>query len=922
MKKWLLTAMALCSTAAVSFADVYTLEFNGADDLYGLTRYATKPAQTLHEVTIDGAIDLKLVDLNTSASSFGFYLAGKEGYTPTGTANNQGLCVAGSFTTTNSSKPELTLNGGSNKIKKVILTMSGTSIPSTNLTFTPAGGSASTVKPTDTANGAKVNNTYQYTNTDGTESVVITWALSYYSFYIHSIDIEYEADLGGLTPAGISFSKDSAAGTMGEPFTPPTFNNPNGLDITWTSSNPEIATVDQEGNVEIVGGGTVYIYAKAEDQTVNGVDYKGAEVRYQLTATAVGNSLAAMAKWAPKLGNSILVTCPLTVTYASGLTVFVVDPEGNAGQIDDQTNAGVTGSSARYAPGDIIPAGWTATNSNRYTLIWQGKPAKATEQTVVVYPEMTSMTPQDNNKVITLQHLTFSQYTPDGTGKVNAVTENGTVYQVQNPYGLPSLPPATYDVTGVVQYMVVGSTTYFYLAAIEYTALPLEFPNPLRVTADVPTVTFEMTEDEEGIPLLKVGGVSVKENLTLNFDLAGWTGVIAAKFNSPGGLVMQAKTTNWENITKDWPTLEEYKEQMSQMGSDIQEGTSLTFALTPAAYMATLYSQDKVSLEAVFFIQIETIKLDLPESLNISAEGQRGVKIAQEPAGKGIKVDVTGVSSENPFTLKIEAPEGFTEFMGAEATSTFNPTDKGWITVESFRSDITSNEANTPIRGTEFKFPADGTAHTYKLFPVSGTQVNTSACIEITVNVEEGIYVPEFPESLVITAVDQKYVTIQQDYDADEGRLYVELGGKSSTEEFTLSIQVPEGFDGYIGFAPNYGGMRAARAAAPEGWPTIEEYKAMMSEEYPDMVEGSEFTIKCGGSGLILCPTMDGAVDVTHGIMITATVEHDNTVGIAAVEAENAGVRYFNLQGAEVANPTKGIYVKVADGKATKVVIK
>ena len=39
-------------------------------------------------------------------------------------------------------------------------------------------------------------------------------------------------------------------------------------------------------------------------------------------------------------------------------------------------------------------------------------------------------------------------------------------------------------------------------------------------------------------------------------------------------------------------------------------------------------------------------------------------------------------------------------------------------------------------------------------------------------------------------------------------------------------------------------------------------------------------------------------------------------------ESESAQPIYYNLQGAEVKNPGPGIYVKVADGKATKVVVR
>lgn len=53
----------------------------------------------------------------------------------------------------------------------------------------------------------------------------------------------------------------------------------------------------------------------------------------------------------------------------------------------------------------------------------------------------------------------------------------------------------------------------------------------------------------------------------------------------------------------------------------------------------------------------------------------------------------------------------------------------------------------------------------------------------------------------------------------------------------------------------------------------------------------------------------------------TMTLNISSTSGIADIEAADAAARYFNLQGVEVANPATGIYIRVAGGKATKVLV-
>ncbi|WP_439711514.1 hypothetical protein, partial [Duncaniella muris] len=51
------------------------------------------------------------------------------------------------------------------------------------------------------------------------------------------------------------------------------------------------------------------------------------------------------------------------------------------------------------------------------------------------------------------------------------------------------------------------------------------------------------------------------------------------------------------------------------------------------------------------------------------------------------------------------------------------------------------------------------------------------------------------------------------------------------------------------------------------------------------------------------------------------TVNVSNTVGIEGIAAEDGETVWFNLQGVRVTEPQHGIYVRVAGGKAAKVVM-
>lgn len=78
-------------------------------------------------------------------------------------------------------------------------------------------------------------------------------------------------------------------------------------------------------------------------------------------------------------------------------------------------------------------------------------------------------------------------------------------------------------------------------------------------------------------------------------------------------------------------------------------------------------------------------------------------------------------------------------------------------------------------------------------------------------------------------------------------------------------------------------------------------------------------------NGQLMLPAEDGEhsfvlVENGHvGDVLTVTTQN-GTTGISAIEAEAGEAVYFNFQGQRVANPEKGMYIRVVNGKAVKVV--
>lgn len=97
---------------------------------------------------------------------------------------------------------------------------------------------------------------------------------------------------------------------------------------------------------------------------------------------------------------------------------------------------------------------------------------------------------------------------------------------------------------------------------------------------------------------------------------------------------------------------------------------------------------------------------------------------------------------------------------------------------------------------------------------------------------------------------------------------------------------------------------------APSRIPTDKNYK---------LYDGSALDVKSGKNYNLTYIAKDTKTGLESE---PKTVSFSTTTGIAAIEAENGTAEYFTLQGVRVAAPTNGIYIRVANGKATKVTVK
>ena len=104
------------------------------------------------------------------------------------------------------------------------------------------------------------------------------------SMLLANLYVEYEVTIPELKTPTISFSEDNVTATIGQEFDVPQLNvEPEDLEVTYSSSNPEVATVDETtGMVTLVNKGTTTITAT----TTANDEYESASASYTLKVRA------------------------------------------------------------------------------------------------------------------------------------------------------------------------------------------------------------------------------------------------------------------------------------------------------------------------------------------------------------------------------------------------------------------------------------------------------------------------------------------------------------------------------------------------------------------------------------------------------------------------------------------------------------
>lgn len=218
-----------------------------------------------------------VMQLDKSLTTDGFSIT-KDGVTIT-VYNTSSGSFQSSYLKINQGKP-FTVSCSAGNIKKIVLTgYNDTRFDPDKLEVTDGGGTYNTSTGID----------HQCEWTGDAASVTFTVPSNVRRVYLTKVEATYSTGSapGEKQNPGLAFSSANASAVLGYSFTAPTLTQPDGLAVTYTSSNTNVATVNAStGEVAPLAVGTTTITASSAETDA----YVAGEASYTLTVLALNGN--------------------------------------------------------------------------------------------------------------------------------------------------------------------------------------------------------------------------------------------------------------------------------------------------------------------------------------------------------------------------------------------------------------------------------------------------------------------------------------------------------------------------------------------------------------------------------------------------------------------------------------------------------
>lgn len=557
---------------------------------------------------------------------------------------------------------------------------------------------------------------------------------------------------------------------------------------------------------------------------------------------------------------------------------------------------------------------------------------------------------------------TYNTTTADGSAVINLTdieaTENISIF----------FDPANYTAKNQ-QVFIAGEVTYEAGTAV----LPT-FPDSFDVTTNLKDIniwkgSFEdiaesgVEIDENALEIASWGypetaivlsGITDMKQFELEFDLpAGWLGVAPVKINTQGGYYnLNTRANDFEPAPLD-EFLSNYEYMMGLFDtSTVKPGNPLTIPVTSEAqyYLGFLYLHDDGTLSgdpefAGDFVDaansvvivvdvtdgVEVTEPTFPERLEFTMNGEKeleGVEViwGVDSYDGAPVINVEGSCNADAITFTFTTPEGWTGFLiqtDGEVSNIENNATRAasdWSPTSRFEQYFEAGNSVTFETGVKDEAT---------IALVWGDKMyNTWITLKFNVEKAEVDPAPEFPSKFDVTLSSNAGAGVElttDDMYIEEGVYIINVTGMSTAEEITVTVAVPEGFEGFMHISgldamdPGIGGgPLSTRAAEPE-WTPISE----LSSWGLNLIEGNSMTFPVDGqthSGNFML-YKNGLVDINNQINVEFEVEYGQPTGVNGVNAADKAA-YYDLQGNKISTTKAGMFVKVVNGKATKVVVK
>ncbi|MDE6273392.1 MAG: hypothetical protein K2M31_10360 [Muribaculaceae bacterium] len=143
----------------------------------------------------------------------------------------------------------------------------------------------------------------------------------------------------------------------------------------------------------------------------------------------------------------------------------------------------------------------------------------------------------------------------------------------------------------------------------------------------------------------------------------------------------------------------------------------------------------------------------------------------------------------------------------------------------------------------------------------------------------------------------------------EETPAYYDVTLEAETSIAEVTIELPTGYDEMYYADLSIGGMKDRRVPAST---IVDQY---------GYTKGNVLEVPTDGKTYTYSVVFGKAGEVNTDNNFIVNVKADKLTGIDQLATEAETVEYFTIDGIKVENPVKGLYIKVTDGKATKVIL-